>query len=147
MIARIAPWMASSPLSWPSPPSAPALPESGEAGKAAPLPVHGLHVSAPAKSDLAAALQFIRKSLPSEGVNTLVMELNYGFNFQSLPEFADPAALGRDEVGELAKACREKGVELIPQINCLGHRPGRRTRAPSSSSTPEFEQNARQVSA
>ena len=35
------------------------------------VPVRGLHLSAPAKKDLATALEFIRESLPKESVNTL----------------------------------------------------------------------------
>ena len=85
------------------------------------LPVRGLHLSAPSKKDLPAALEFIRKSLPKEGVNTLILEFDYHYDFQSRPEFGDPTALGKSEVQQLAKACRENGIELIPQINCLGH--------------------------
>ena len=85
------------------------------------LPVRGLHLAAPAKKDLAAVLAFIRESLPKEGVNTLVMEFGLRYDFHSRPEFADPAALGRDEVRQIAAACRESGITLIPQTNCLGH--------------------------
>src|SRR5260370_2163798 len=85
------------------------------------LPVRGLHVSAPAKKDLAAALDFIRESLPKEGVNTLILEFDYDFDFRSRPEFAKTSALGSEEVRKIAKACREEGIEIIPQINCLGH--------------------------
>src|SRR5256885_877239 len=49
--------------------------------------IRALHLSAPAKRDLPAALEFIRESLPKEGVNTLVLEFDYGFNFGSRPEF------------------------------------------------------------
>jgi hypothetical protein len=88
---------------------------------AAEIPIRGLHLMAPAKKDLPAAVQFIREVLPKEGVNTLVLEFDYNFNFQSRPEFSDAAALGKAEVTELVNACREKGIELIPQMNCLGH--------------------------
>jgi len=102
----------------------PGVPAGAAAGKetgARALPVRGLHTFAPARKDLAAALEFIRRSLPAEGVNTLIMEINYGYQFQSRPEMADRGALGRDEVRRIADACREKGIMLIPQINCLGH--------------------------
>ncbi len=88
---------------------------------ATPVPVRGLQLSAPAKKDLPAALEFIRETLPKEGVNTLILEFDYNFDFQSRPEFANPSALGRAEVQQLVKACRESRIELIPQINCLGH--------------------------
>ena len=85
------------------------------------LPVRGLHLSAPAKKDLPAVVEFIREALPKEGVNTLILEFDYNFDFQSRSEFANPSALGKRELQQLVKACREKGIELIPQINCLGH--------------------------
>ena len=45
------------------------------------LPVVGLHLMAPGKRDLPAALTFIREALPKEGVNTLILEFDYNFNF------------------------------------------------------------------
>ncbi|HUT36460.1 MAG TPA: family 20 glycosylhydrolase [Planctomycetota bacterium] len=113
----------------------------GEAKAKAPdVPVRGLHTFAPAKKDLAAALDFIREALPKEGVNTLIMEFNYGFNFQSRPDFADPAALGKAEVGQIAKACQEKGIQLIPQINCLGHQSWAANTAKLLTKHPEFDE-------
>lgn len=86
------------------------------------LPVRGLHLAAPGqKRDLPTALEFIRTVLPHEGVNTLILEFNYQFDYRSRPEFAEPSALGAKEVRQLAEACRAAGIELIPQINCLGH--------------------------
>ncbi len=76
---------------------------------------------APGKKDVPALVAFIGGPLAEEGVNTLILEFNYGFDFKSRPEFADAARLGKDEAASIAKACREKGIELIPQINCLGH--------------------------
>ncbi|MBE3134858.1 MAG: glycoside hydrolase, partial [Acidobacteria bacterium] len=126
-------------LSWPG-----AFPASGaeparEAGTMAPF-VRGLHTSSPAKKDLTAALEFIRETLPKEGVNTLILEFNYSYNFQSQPEFADPSALGRDEVRQLAAACREKGIALIPQINCLGHQSWAQTNGRLLQKHPEFDE-------
>lgn len=90
---------------------------SGETG----LPVHGLHLSAPSKADIDTALEFVRQDLPGVGVNVLVLEFDYNYDFQSRPEFSDSEALGRAELHRLVLACREQSIELIPQINCLGH--------------------------
>lgn len=104
------------------------------------VPVRGLHVFAPAKKDLAAALAFIREALPKEGVNTLIIEFNYGFDFQSRPGFADPSALGKAEAAQLAAACRENGIALIPQINCLGHQSWAERTAKLLTTHPEFDE-------
>lgn len=105
-----------------------------------PLPVRALHLSAPGRNGLPAALAFIGGALPKEGVNTLILEFNYGYNFKSRPEFADPSALGHDEVRQLARACREKGIELIPQINCLGHQSWAKRTARLLEKHPEFDE-------
>lgn len=104
------------------------------------LPVRGLHCSAPSKQDLPQCLKFIREALPKEGVNTLILEFNYQYNYTSRPEFANPSALGKEEVQEIAKACREAGVELIPQINCLGHQSWSRRTAVLLAKHPEFDE-------
>lgn len=104
------------------------------------IPIRGLHVSAPAKRDLTAALEFIREALPKAGVNTLILEFDYGFNFQSRPEFADSSALGKDEAQQIAKACREKGIELIPSINCLGHQSWAKRNGRLLEKHPEFDE-------
>lgn len=109
------------------------------AGEAS-LPVRGLHLSAPGKKDLPAALAFIRESLPKEGVNTLILELNYTFDFQSRPEFGDPSAPGAGEWKQLAGACREAGIELIPQINCLGHQSWAKRNGRLLEKHPEFDE-------
>jgi hypothetical protein len=105
------------------------------------LPVRGLHMNAPAKEGLPEALAFIREALPKEGVNTLILEFNYNFDYQSRPEFANPAALGKDDVRQIAQACREKGINLIPQINCLGHQSWSKRTAPLLEKHPEFDES------
>lgn len=104
------------------------------------LPVRGIHLSAPGKNDLSTALSFISEVLPKEGVNTLILEFNYSFNFQSRPEFADSSALGRDEVRQIVRVCRDKGIELIPQLNCLGHQSWARRTARLLEKHPEFDE-------
>jgi len=104
------------------------------------LPVRGIHLSAPGKNELASALSFIGEVLPKEGVNTLILEFDYSFNFQSRPEFADSSALGRDEVQQIVRVCRAKGIELIPQINCLGHQSWGKRTARLLEKHPEFDE-------
>ena len=85
------------------------------------LPIRGLHMSAPGRADIALCTKFIRDALPMEGVNTLVLEIDYGYQFKSRPEMSDPNGLSEADVKELVHACRDAHVRLIPQINLLGH--------------------------
>ena len=112
---------------------------SQEQGRGA-LPVRGIHLSAPAKHDLTNALAFISGVLPKSGVNTLILEFNYGYNFHSRPEFADSSALGRDDVKQIVRVCHEKGIELIPQINCLGHQSWAKRTDRFLTKHPEFDE-------
>ncbi|MBI4584052.1 MAG: family 20 glycosylhydrolase [Planctomycetes bacterium] len=73
-------------------------------------------------------------------MNTLILEFDYGFDFRSRPEFAHSSALGKDEVRQIAKACREKGIELIPQINCLGHQSWEKSVGRLLGKHPEFDE-------
>jgi hypothetical protein len=96
--------------------------ESSTAGHpSSALPIRGLHLMAPNKRDVAVLVEDIRDSLPRAGVNTLILEFDYHFDFRSRPEFADPSAPGKEDVQRILKACRASGIELIPEINCLGH--------------------------
>ncbi len=85
------------------------------------LPIRGLHCSVPRADDLPLCTKFIREALPEEGVNVLVIEFNYGYEYQSYPELSSGSALSKEEVKQLVSACNDAGVQLIPQINCLGH--------------------------
>lgn len=115
-------------------------PESSQAGSDK-LPVRGLHLSGPGKTEVAALADFIRGPLAKAGVNTLVLEFNYRFDFQSRPEFADSSAPGKAEVREILAACREARIELIPQINCLGHQSWAKRNDRLLQKHPEFDES------
>jgi 2,4-dienoyl-CoA reductase-like NADH-dependent reductase (Old Yellow Enzyme family) len=85
------------------------------------LPVRGLHVMAPKPDEMDLALRFVREALAREGVNTLVMEFDYRYQFTRRSEVTDQDALSKDDVKKIVTACHQVGVRLIPQINCLGH--------------------------
>lgn len=104
------------------------------------LPVRGLHCFAPAKADLPMAEKFIREALPREGVNVFVMEFNYSFAYKSHPELGDAKALDEQGVKQLLKACRDSGVRLIPQFNCLGHQSWAATTFALLKQHPEFDE-------
>jgi hypothetical protein len=104
------------------------------------LPVRALHVGVPAKRDLTNALHFIRDELPKQEVNTLVLEFDFNFDFQGRPEFHDDAAMGKDDVAQVVRACRDARIQLIPQINCLGHQSWAKRTGRFLSKHPEFDE-------
>ena len=85
------------------------------------IPVRGLYLAAPTPDELSLAVRFIRDALPKEGVNVLVMEFDYRYQFKSHPEVTDTDALSEDQVKQIVTACHDAGVRLIPLIDLLGH--------------------------
>ena len=86
-----------------------------------PMSVRGLHCWAPPRDQVGECERFIRDVLPKEGVNLLVLQFHYYYQFKRHPEIGGSNACGEAEVKRLVKACRESGIRLIPQVNCLGH--------------------------
>jgi hypothetical protein len=104
------------------------------------LPVRGLHVGAPSADELPVCLRLIREGLAKEGVNTLVVEFGYRYQFTKRPEVAEENALSRDDVQALLAACRQAGVRMIPQINLLGHQSWSKTTHSLLRAHPEFDE-------
>jgi hypothetical protein len=79
-------------------------------------------------------------TLASLGLNTLVLELNYSFEFQSHSELRTTTFLSREEARSLAQACRKAGIRPIPQFNCLGHQSWSETTFPLLTKYPELDE-------
>jgi hypothetical protein len=85
------------------------------------MPVRGFCIAAPRPADLDRFIKFIDMELAPRGVNTLVLRVDYNFQFQTHPELRDGAGLSREDAKKLAAVCRKDNIHLIPQINLLGH--------------------------
>jgi hypothetical protein len=86
------------------------------------------------------ALQAQLPKLAAIGVNTLVLEVNYNFVFQSHPELSSPIGVRPAHAHELAAAARRLGIRLIPQLNCLGHQSWSKTTFALLTKHPEFDE-------
>jgi len=118
-------------------------PSAGAAGAvqgAAELPVRGLHVSWRPGTDEKLCERFIREALPREGVNVLVLEVDYNYAYRSYPQVAGSNPLTRDVLQRIAQACRDAGVELVPQINCLGHQSWHQHKGGLLRAFPQFDE-------
>ena len=85
------------------------------------LPVRGFCISAPQSSDVDRFVKFIDEELTPRKVNTLILRVDYNYQFKSHPELQDQSALSQTEVKKLVDVCRKNQIRLIPQINLLGH--------------------------
>jgi hypothetical protein len=81
----------------------------------------GLHLLVKSRQDKQGIAQIITEQMPKLRLNELILEINYGFTFQSHPEVAAPNALTREDCREICDLAAEHGIRLIPMLNCLGH--------------------------
>ena len=105
------------------------------------IPVRGLYLMAPKPAEVSLLTQFIRQALPKEGVNVLVLEFDYRYEYTSHPEVVDADALSNTDVKSIVAACREAGVRLIPLINQLGHQSWAEQTYGLLRSHPEFDES------
>jgi hypothetical protein len=85
------------------------------------LPVRGFCIAAPSVKSLDGFIKFIREELAPRKVNTLILRVDFNYQFESHPELRDSMALSKADVKKIVSICREKNIRLIPQINLLGH--------------------------
>lgn len=92
-----------------------------QAQSALDLPVRGFCISAPDAAYIDTFTQFIREEFIPRKVNTLVLRVDYNYEYTSHPELRDKNALSSADIKKLVEVCREGGIRLIPQLNLLGH--------------------------
>lgn len=85
------------------------------------LPIRGFCIGAPNSSGLDEFITFIAEELAPRKVNTLILRVDYNYQFESQPELRDNSALSKAEVKKLVDVCRKNQIRIIPQINLLGH--------------------------
>jgi len=85
------------------------------------LPVRGFCISAPRPGRLDEFIRFIKEELAPRSVNTLILRVDFNYQYASRPELRDPNGLSKDDVARLAAACKQNKIRVIPQINLLGH--------------------------
>lgn len=85
------------------------------------LPIRGLAIKVPSKDNLDRFVKFIDEELSERKINTLILRVDYDFKYKSHPELARPDGLTQEEVDKLVSVCQKHEIDLIPQINLLGH--------------------------
>ncbi|HSZ58024.1 MAG TPA: PQQ-binding-like beta-propeller repeat protein [Tepidisphaeraceae bacterium] len=104
-----------------------------------PQPWVGVHVTA----GNATSLDRVRHSIPGLaklGVNALILEVDYGFQFASHPELNAPGNITKEQAKSFAQLCRENHIRLIPSLNCLGHQSWAQHTAALLAKHPELDE-------
>jgi len=104
------------------------------------LPVRGFCIAAPQSADVDRFIRFIGEELVPRKVNTLILRVDYRYQYESHPELREEGALTKAEMRKIVTACKKSGIALIPQINLLGHQSWASTPNKLLSVYPEFDE-------
>src|SRR5882672_11573229 len=85
------------------------------------FPIRGFCIAAPKPAELGRFTKFIHEELATRNINTLILRVDFNFQYESYPNLRDSIALTRAEVTKLVDACKQHHIRVIPQINLLGH--------------------------
>lgn len=104
------------------------------------LPVRGFCIAAPKPNDVDRFVKFINEELATRKVNTLVLRVDYNYQYTSHPELVDSNALSKEDVQKFVKACKKNNINLIPQVNLLGHQSWASTTEKLLTMYPQFDE-------
>jgi hypothetical protein len=85
------------------------------------MPVIGLCIAAPGHEFVKEFDTFIREDLAPLGINTLVLRVDWNYEYDTHPELRGDNPLTRKDAKTLVKTCKDLNINLIPHINLLGH--------------------------
>ena len=103
-------------------------------------PIRGLAVEAPFHQGVNDFVKFIDDELGPRKVNTLVLRVDYLYQYKSRPEMADPNAMTFEDVKNIVKACKKYEIQIIPQVNLLGHQTWQDSTLSLLKHYPEFDE-------
>jgi Glycosyl hydrolase family 20, catalytic domain len=99
----------------------------------------GIHLGLHNDQQAGALIEQLPK-LSKLGVNVLVVEVNYAFDYQSHPEIRPDQFITKARARDLVTAARTQGINVIPQINCLGHQSWSRNTGELLKHYPQFDE-------
>ena len=60
--------------------------------------------------------------LAEQGINKIILEVDYHFTFESHPELRQTDnTITKEGAKKFSDICKENGIDIIPQFQCLGH--------------------------
>jgi hypothetical protein len=78
--------------------------------------------------------------LDSLGINVIILEVDYHFEFESHPELRQGESLiTKKGAREFAEICRKNHIKLIPQFQCVGHQSWAEQTFPLLTKYPELD--------
>lgn len=113
---------------------------AGQQKDANPMPVRGFCIAAPNPNGVDRFVKFIHEELAPRSVNTLILRVDYNYEYTSHPELRSGNPLSKKDVKKLVKACKKEHIRIIPQVNLLGHQSWHSTPSKLLQVYPEFDE-------
>lgn len=85
------------------------------------LPIRAFAIAAPRPAGVEPFVKLINDVLGPAKVNTLILRVDWNYQYESHPELRDSNALSRRDVRKMVDAAKKNGIRIIPQVNLLGH--------------------------
>src|SRR6266404_3301361 len=104
------------------------------------LPVRGFCIPSPSANRVDEFIKFIEEELAPRSVNTLILRVDYNFQYASCPEVADKGGLSREQAQKIAEICKRHQIRIIPLINLLGHQSWHSNCGTLLKAHPEFDE-------
>lgn len=104
------------------------------------FPIRGFCIGAPRPDGVDEFVKFIDEELAPRHVNTLILRVDYNYQYESRPELRDSIALSKRDVKKLVDVCKKNNIRIIPQINLLGHQSWHGSVGNLLKAYPEFDE-------
>ena len=104
------------------------------------LEIRAFCIAVPAPDRLEQFLSFMENDLAPNGINTLILRVDYHYEYEGYPNLRDRNALSKKQVRKLVKVARKNDIRLIPQINLLGHQSWHEQLGKLLKEYPEFDE-------
>ncbi|WP_026809796.1 family 20 glycosylhydrolase [Arenibacter latericius] len=102
--------------------------------------IKGLCIAAPTSNGVDEFVRFIDEELGPNGINTLVLRVDYNYAYESRPELRGKAPLNKSQVKQMVAAAKKHEIKLIPQVNLLGHQSWAEQNSKLLEVYPEFDE-------
>lgn len=100
----------------------------------------GIHILMTSKNKTKQLTEVVG-DLAEMGINAIVAEINYGYEYTSHPELRSPNPIGKKQIRMLVAECRKNNIRLIPQFQCLGHQSWKASTSPLLTKYPHFDES------
>lgn len=81
----------------------------------------GIAIALPPANEADCFIDFVKTDMIPGHFNTLILRIDWMFNYTSYPELTEPGAWSLKQIKSLVSLCKENNVKIVPQINLLGH--------------------------